>query len=109
MIGDDLVNDVGGAQRCGIKGVQVRTGKYRLVNVPSSHSHALLKLIYYIGNDSTSKIVMIIYLFEMKSDNGTKVKIQLVVRRGRPRTIIRVSSRRSLEPNASMVPQDFIG
>lgn len=43
MIGDDLVNDVGGAQRCGIKGVQVRTGKYRLVNVPSSHSHALLK------------------------------------------------------------------
>lgn len=29
MIGDDLVNDVGGAQRCGIKGVQVRTGKYR--------------------------------------------------------------------------------
>lgn len=31
MIGDDLVNDVGGAQQCGIKGVQVRTGKYRLV------------------------------------------------------------------------------
>lgn len=31
MIGDDLVNDVGGAQSCGMKGVQVRTGKYRLV------------------------------------------------------------------------------
>lgn len=31
MIGDDLVNDVGGAQHCGIKGVQVRTGKYRSV------------------------------------------------------------------------------
>lgn len=31
MIGDDLVNDVGGAQHCGIRGVQVRTGKYRLV------------------------------------------------------------------------------
>ncbi|GAA6083164.1 phospholysine phosphohistidine inorganic pyrophosphate phosphatase isoform X1, partial [Tachysurus ichikawai] len=30
MIGDDLVNDVGGAQRCGMKGLQVRTGKYRL-------------------------------------------------------------------------------
>nr|XP_046194503.1 phospholysine phosphohistidine inorganic pyrophosphate phosphatase-like isoform X1 [Oncorhynchus gorbuscha] len=29
MIGDDLVNDVGGAQHCGMKGVQVRTGKYR--------------------------------------------------------------------------------
>ncbi|XP_069374029.1 phospholysine phosphohistidine inorganic pyrophosphate phosphatase isoform X3 [Paralichthys olivaceus] len=28
MIGDDLVNDVGGAQHCGMKGVQVRTGKY---------------------------------------------------------------------------------
>lgn len=35
MIGDDLVNDVGGAQQCGIKGVQVRTGKYRSV-MPSS-------------------------------------------------------------------------
>ncbi|KAM3591599.1 uncharacterized protein V6R79_004590 [Siganus canaliculatus] len=29
MIGDDLVNDVGGAQHCGMKGIQVRTGKYR--------------------------------------------------------------------------------
>ena len=31
MIGDDIVNDVGGAQACGIKGLQVRTGKYRFV------------------------------------------------------------------------------
>ena len=29
MIGDDIVNDIGGAQTCGIRGVQVRTGKYR--------------------------------------------------------------------------------
>ena len=29
MIGDDLVGDVGGAQSCGIRGVQVKTGKYR--------------------------------------------------------------------------------
>lgn len=29
MIGDDLVNDVGGAQQVGMKGLQVRTGKYR--------------------------------------------------------------------------------
>ncbi|XP_058841180.1 phospholysine phosphohistidine inorganic pyrophosphate phosphatase-like [Acipenser ruthenus] len=29
LIGDDLVNDVGGAQQCGMKAVQVRTGKYR--------------------------------------------------------------------------------
>ena len=29
MIGDDLVNDVGGAKSCGMAGVLVRTGKYR--------------------------------------------------------------------------------
>jgi len=29
MVGDDIVSDVGGAQACGIRGVQVRTGKYR--------------------------------------------------------------------------------
>lgn len=29
MIGDDIVSDVGGAQACGIRGVQVRTGKFR--------------------------------------------------------------------------------
>ena len=29
MIGDDVVNDVGGAQGCGLAGVLVRTGKYR--------------------------------------------------------------------------------
>ena len=28
MIGDDIVGDVGGAQKCGLRGVQVRTGKY---------------------------------------------------------------------------------
>uniref|UniRef100_A0A0N4ZKI3 Phospholysine phosphohistidine inorganic pyrophosphate phosphatase n=1 Tax=Parastrongyloides trichosuri TaxID=131310 RepID=A0A0N4ZKI3_PARTI len=29
MIGDDIVSDVGGAQKCGIRGVCVRTGKWR--------------------------------------------------------------------------------
>ena len=29
MIGDDIVSDVGGAQACGIRGVQVRTRKFR--------------------------------------------------------------------------------
>ena len=29
MIGDDIVNDIGGAQRVGMKSVLVRTGKYR--------------------------------------------------------------------------------
>ena len=32
MVGDDIVSDVGGAQNCGIKGVLVRTGKYRASN-----------------------------------------------------------------------------
>ncbi|MDV2480791.1 TIGR01458 family HAD-type hydrolase [Methanoculleus sp. Wushi-C6] len=29
MVGDDIRTDIGGAQACGMKGVQVRTGKYR--------------------------------------------------------------------------------
>ncbi len=29
MVGDDVLNDVGGAQRCGLMGILVRTGKYR--------------------------------------------------------------------------------
>ncbi|KAG8517451.1 Phospholysine phosphohistidine inorganic pyrophosphate phosphatase [Galemys pyrenaicus] len=29
MIGDDIVGDVGGAQRCGMRALQVRTGKFR--------------------------------------------------------------------------------
>ncbi len=29
MIGDDVLNDVGGAQGCGMAGVLVKTGKYR--------------------------------------------------------------------------------
>ncbi|XP_057590946.1 phospholysine phosphohistidine inorganic pyrophosphate phosphatase isoform X4 [Hippopotamus amphibius kiboko] len=30
MIGDDIVGDVGGAQRCGMRALQVRTGKFSL-------------------------------------------------------------------------------
>ena len=29
MVGDDVESDVGGAQRAGLRGVLVRTGKYR--------------------------------------------------------------------------------
>ena len=29
MIGDDIDSDVGAAQQCGIRGIQVRTGKFR--------------------------------------------------------------------------------
>ena len=35
MVGDDIVSDVGGAQKCGMRGIQVRTGKYR----PSDERH----------------------------------------------------------------------
>lgn len=31
MVGDDIVSDVGGAQACGMRGVQVKTGKWRYV------------------------------------------------------------------------------
>ncbi|KAK6185350.1 hypothetical protein SNE40_007603 [Patella caerulea] len=36
MIGDDVVNDVGGAQTCGMRGVLVRTGKFR----PQDEQHS---------------------------------------------------------------------
>lgn len=35
MIGDDLYGDVKGAQTCGLRGVQLRTGKFR----PEWESH----------------------------------------------------------------------
>ncbi|KAJ9585074.1 hypothetical protein L9F63_020582 [Diploptera punctata] len=43
MVGDDLVSDVGGAQRCGLTGVLVRTGKYRPVDEmhPTVHPDAI--------------------------------------------------------------------
>lgn len=39
MVGDDIVSDVGGAQAAGIRGVLVRTGKFR----PSDESHPKVK------------------------------------------------------------------
>ncbi|XP_066046855.1 phospholysine phosphohistidine inorganic pyrophosphate phosphatase isoform X5 [Chamaea fasciata] len=40
MIGDDIVSDVGGAQQCGMRALQVRTGKYR---ASSSSLHPSLR------------------------------------------------------------------
>ena len=37
MVGDDVVSDVGGAQKAGIRGVLVRTGKFRYSLENSSH------------------------------------------------------------------------
>lgn len=46
MIGDDIVGDVQGAQSCGIRGVQVRTGKYRAQDEP----HPFVKPDGYVDN-----------------------------------------------------------
>jgi HAD superfamily hydrolase (TIGR01458 family) len=36
MVGDDIEADIGGAQRCGIRGILVRTGKFREETLASS-------------------------------------------------------------------------
>ncbi|XP_071827329.1 phospholysine phosphohistidine inorganic pyrophosphate phosphatase-like [Apostichopus japonicus] len=46
MIGDDIVNDVGGAQKCGMRGIQVRTGKFR----PSDENHPEVKPDCYVDD-----------------------------------------------------------
>ncbi|XP_069316507.1 phospholysine phosphohistidine inorganic pyrophosphate phosphatase isoform X1 [Eulemur rufifrons] len=46
MIGDDIVGDVGGAQRCGMRGLQVRTGKFR----PTDEHHPEVKPDGYVDN-----------------------------------------------------------
>ncbi|CAH2322839.1 phospholysine phosphohistidine inorganic pyrophosphate phosphatase [Pelobates cultripes] len=46
MIGDDLINDIGGAQSCGIKAVLVRTGKYR----PTDEHHPDVTADGYVDN-----------------------------------------------------------
>ncbi|XP_031570156.1 phospholysine phosphohistidine inorganic pyrophosphate phosphatase-like [Actinia tenebrosa] len=46
MIGDDILNDVGGAQACGIRGVQVRTGKFRI----SDENHPTVKPDAFVDN-----------------------------------------------------------
>lgn len=37
MIGDDIVSDIGASQKCGMRGIQVRTGKYRPSDEPHPH------------------------------------------------------------------------
>ncbi|KAM8924858.1 phospholysine phosphohistidine inorganic pyrophosphate phosphatase [Pelodytes ibericus] len=46
MIGDDLVNDIGGARSCGIRAVLVRTGKYR----PTDEHHSDVTASGYVDN-----------------------------------------------------------
>jgi ribonucleotide monophosphatase NagD (HAD superfamily) len=47
MIGDDIMTDVGGAQRLGMKGILVKTGKYRedLANRSRGHPGPVLESI----------------------------------------------------------------
>ena len=46
MVGDDLENDVGGAQANGIRGILVRTGKYR----PADELHETIKPHLIVNN-----------------------------------------------------------
>nr|XP_058909963.1 phospholysine phosphohistidine inorganic pyrophosphate phosphatase isoform X2 [Kogia breviceps] len=46
MIGDDIVGDVSGAQRCGMRALQVRTGKFR----PSDEHCLQVKADGYVDN-----------------------------------------------------------
>ncbi|XP_045601598.1 phospholysine phosphohistidine inorganic pyrophosphate phosphatase isoform X2 [Procambarus clarkii] len=55
MIGDDIVSDVGGAQKCGIRGVLVRTGKY----TDSCENHPTVKPDF-IANNLLEAVDMII-------------------------------------------------
>ncbi|KAM3835122.1 phospholysine phosphohistidine inorganic pyrophosphate phosphatase isoform 1-T1 [Vipera latastei] len=58
MIGDDIVNDVGGAQQCGMRAVQVRTGKYR----PCDEQHPEVKADLYVNNLAEAVDIILKYL-----------------------------------------------
>ncbi|XP_013930419.1 PREDICTED: phospholysine phosphohistidine inorganic pyrophosphate phosphatase, partial [Thamnophis sirtalis] len=58
MIGDDIVNDVGGAQQCGMRAVQVRTGKYR----PCDEQHPEVKADLYVNNLAEAVDTILKYL-----------------------------------------------
>lgn len=46
MVGDDITSDVGGAQKCGMRGVLVRTGKF----TPSLLPHPTITPDYVADN-----------------------------------------------------------
>lgn len=52
VVGDDLENDVGGAQACGLKGVLVRTGKFRAEELSRSpiRPDAILDSLAEVGS-----------------------------------------------------------
>lgn len=46
MVGDDINSDVHAAQKCGMKGVLVKTGKFRYVSFKSFKLLSLKDLIF---------------------------------------------------------------
>ncbi|KAJ8317200.1 hypothetical protein KUTeg_005104 [Tegillarca granosa] len=62
MIGDDIVNDVGGAQACGMRGIQVRTGKYR----PQDENHPDVKPDGYVDNLAEAVDIIFFEIIEME-------------------------------------------
>ena len=58
MIGDDIDADVGGAQQCGIRGLLVRTGKYRQNYVaaspisPDGVLDSIAQLVQYVESEN---------------------------------------------------------
>ena len=50
MVGDDIINDIEGAQSCGIKSVLVKTGKYRedLIEKSNIQPDLIIPSIYHI-------------------------------------------------------------
>jgi ribonucleotide monophosphatase NagD (HAD superfamily) len=46
VVGDDIRGDIDGAQRCGIRGVLVRTGKFREADLETGiRPHAILNSV----------------------------------------------------------------
>ncbi|XP_072095557.1 phospholysine phosphohistidine inorganic pyrophosphate phosphatase isoform X3 [Mobula birostris] len=60
MIGDDILYDVGGAQKCGMKAVQVRTGKYR----PCDEQHPTVKADGYVDNLAQAVTILLKHLHQ---------------------------------------------
>lgn len=59
MVGDDIVSDVGGAQKCGMRGVLVRTGKY----IPACENHPTVKP-HFIANNLSEAVDLIIQAYK---------------------------------------------
>lgn len=78
MIGDDIVDDVGGAQRCGMRAVQVRTGKYRSVHIlqPALHGGIMERGGRTAGNGSAKSHCALIALQHMHFGEKTNSTLE---------------------------------